>query len=643
MRPYLTAPLSIGHLYLVFKRRHLREELPRRYGNGLKASSRARLGWLLLAGSVASCAHSAETSERGRSVSALARGQAVQAELRALRGRFFSLPRNQRQELTPELVRLIERHPADPASHWARVYLAFNQIDSGKIGQGKRLAEGVRAATRGRVRDFATVAVASGLTSEGKPRPALILLAPLQGKVIEPEERHAFYEELTRAARSAKNFDQAIHSAYEWVTHGSLVLPEASQLAVQRLIQAVPTVDLQVALGHLTLAVVGTRGERSDAKARVWFLKTLRQTLIQRALQQKDPQLAGWLLGATTARERLGSVTTELSRLATTGAPAKVRVIGRRLGFIFGSNTDQARNRSAAAFAGILAALDLTSETRTVSVELKTESADGSPGSMMHALEALASEGVALLIAGVDRESATLAASYASQERLPVLLLVPPAEASSSEYVFDLGVDPEAELRQLEQAASAAGLVRTAQVGVGASACAEAAQAVGVPKFPVQAWQSSKVQALLLLGDEACSESAVAELGVLKFKPILHLGLESAALSARLESFSRLVLGAGSFPRRPVSEPWFQVLGHDAAVLGAQTLAALPRDASVDDRTQARRLHALARQALTQARVALWSSEAQGFNAAGSLPRTLTLQRLEPGPSRRKALLGSPP
>ncbi len=622
---YLTAPRSTGHLYVVFEPGHLRAKWS--YGTRWRPSSQACLVAFLALTAFTGCAHVREGSGRAAGISALAENETAQSELRALKSRYFALPRALRGRLTPELVALINRYPSDPSTEWARVYLAFNEVDAGRSQSGAALSVRVRGGTAGSVRDLATVALAASLTSEAKPTAALALLVPLQSKVIEADERELFYEEITRAALRARSYADAVQFGYEWVTSGSLLLPESNHSAVDRLVQAVPTPELQSALRRLEVSAVSAHTEASEVRARNWFLKALRQALIARALAKKDPILARWLLGATAARERLSDNTTELSRLATTGAPPKVRVIGRRLGLLLGAGTREARDRSASVVSGLLASLDLTSETLVSAVELKTETDTGAPGATLGALESLASDGVALVVAGIEPESAAVAASYAERERLPVLLLDTPAGASTSDYVFGMGADPEAVAKKLTEAAAQAGFAKTAGVGPGFVSCDAAPTENGVPVFPFEEWRQSKVEALLLLGDAVCSRQVVAGLAGLKPKPVLFLGLESSNLSGIPAGYRRVTLGAGKFPEGVApGKSWFHVLGHDAGILGAEALLGLPASVLVEDRKEASRLHALARTALSRAKGELWSSDAHGFEASQKLPRTFRIE-----------------
>lgn len=581
----------------MLERRHLGPLFLGSYGKRAWASRRALLSGFVVVLWVLSCAHAAKNTEVSEGISGLSQDQRVQRELRDLRGRYFALPRDLRRQLTPDLEGLIARYPSDPATAWARCYLALNYIDGRKVEKGRQLAQGVHGSAKGRLRDLAAVALASALTSLGSPGKALVLLAPLSGKVIEAEERQLFYEEVTRAAVAAKSYQEALQAAYEWVTRGSLSMPEWSQVQVQTLVQAVPTPELQGALSRLKQSLVGGRLESSEAKARAWFLKTLRQTLMRRAIETKDHALSRWILSATTARERTSEATTELSRLATTGEPSKVRVIGRRLGLILSSRTRHTRDRSASVLAGILGTLDLSSEA-TASIQLKTESEDGSEGGILRALEGLVSEGVALVIAGIDVESAHLVAAYAESQKLPVLLLEATASAPVSEFVFRLGVESKAASAKLNEA--------IATVVPGA------------------------LPAVFLLGDAAHTEGLLPGLLGQKPRPRLLLGLESAELLEQLQGFSRVALSAGKFPGSVGQAPWFQVLGRDAALLSAQALLAVPPATSVEDRKQASRLHALAGKALAQVEAELWSTETRGFGGSRDIPRTLTLLHREP-------------
>jgi hypothetical protein len=91
-------------------------------------------------------------------------------------------------------------------------------------------------------------------------------------------------------------------------------------------------------------------------------------------------------------------------------------------------------------------------------------------------------------------------------------------------------------------------------------------------------------------------------------------------------------VSTGGYPDNAPHGGWYEALGHDAALLAARALEALPREGLVRGGS-VEVLHEKARDALARAEAALWTSEARGFGNARVLPRKLGV--VEGGTSSR--------
>jgi hypothetical protein len=183
-----------------------------------------------------------------------------------------------------------------------------------------------------------------------------------------------------------------------------------------------------------------------------------------------------------------------------------------------------------------------------------------------------------------------------------------------------------------EAAHSAPGVTRSAAGPsllplVAPVSCDIPATRAGDPRFPVGQWQRDRASAWLISGSPACAGDVVGELAAAHARGVVLLTLEAAVLPPHppglrvLSAAAGLVPGSetadvsgelGRFATRLGRPTWWTALGRDAATLALIAMRALPRDAATDPRAVAQR-RAAARDALTQARARLWSTEATGW------------------------------
>jgi hypothetical protein len=247
------------------------------------------------------------------------------------------------------------------------------------------------------------------------------------------------------------------------------------------------------------------------------------------------------------------------------------------------------------------------------------------------ALTELFAEGAALLVAGADDETARLSSRRAEAARIPLLLLRPlPAVPAPRGFTFVLGADAALVEQKLVAALAALGRSRVVTIGPGGVPCDAEAAGPG-PRFPVASWRKDGIQALLVTGDAGCARDLAHELGGSREKWPLALGLDASEAFAGLGA-QALTLKAGAFPEAAAGAGWYEALGHDAGVLAARALQALP-EAGVARGESVRALHEKARDALANAEAELWTSQARGFGGARELPRQLGVTAEPPGGS----------
>jgi hypothetical protein len=312
------------------------------------------------------------------------------------------------------------------------------------------------------------------------------------------------------------------------------------------------------------------------------------------------------------------------------GASKAPAVAGRAVGLLLSLTGPIEQRRASAAAAGITRALGSAHAIGAgsgvdVLVRYDTEDVDA-------ALEALAADGAALFIAGNDDETARRASARAETLHVPLLLLRPLERAPVAQgFTFVLGVD-EAEARQaLVRALAARGRHELGHVGPGGTSCSVEPTIPGKPRFPLATWKHDRVEALLLLGDADCARDVASELVTARERLVLALGLDAGGVGATL-GVPTLTPGAGKYPGNTPAGGWYEALGHDAAVLAARALTALPSE-GVARQADVEALHAKARDALATVEVELWTSDDKGFRGARVLGRELTI--VSGGPPER--------
>jgi hypothetical protein len=580
-------------------------------------------------------------SEVGRPEASLSASADAQASFRKLRAAWFSGSTNERRKLEADLRWFLARFPGEESSDMVRVLLAFDCVSRGALQEARVLIAQVRVPV-GAVHDFARVAEAYALIRESKPDAAWSVLEPLAGKIIDGDERLLFGELRLRSAASARRYNDAVRAAAELLAETSSDGRAALEALIREQFQPARKADLVESLASLEHSAPE---ESQNAQAREWLRKLLRERLVAIAVREKDAALARSLLDTAPAALRASATGSALIGIAG-GVQSRPLISGRAIGVALSLGDADLRRRSAMLAAGLSRGLRSPSESSGAGVvQLITQDDGGNRGAIVDALRALAAEGAAILVAGLDGQSADIAARFAEENAIPVLLVEPPETLvgpfSSS---FVLGESSNREQAVIDAELSRRGLSLLARVGRIGEACDTLAENAGGPRFSVQKWHRDRVSAVLVLGSAACASDVVRDLrGVPAFSPTLALGLEAAQFVYASDApRARFAVGAGLFPSaiRPDSESnpalpaldWYEALGHDAAVLAKGALEGFP-SGRVDEERAVHELHARAQRGLVSVRVPLWTSEARGFSKGQTLSRALTI--VTPAPPKK--------
>ncbi len=545
-----------------------------------------------------------------------------QTEFRALRARFFDADAAGRASLAAELEGFLARNPKDERADDVRIYSAFALLERGERARARELIAPILHGPRGSQRDFARVAEAAILSREGETRRALAVFDALSGRIIDLDERFVYGEERARTAFLSGNYEVALTALLDWLVQSPPDRQVRARQTAAKLIGLVPTDDLLAALPGLRQV----SGSRQDlASGREWLVDTIVTALTRAALERSASPLAQRLLEVAPAALRGTPDGRRLVELASSGLRAP-SVAGRAVGLLLGIGTSLERRRATTVSEGMTRALGATKNRGDRRVELLVRyGTDDVPA----AFSALTADGASLIVAGGDDESAARAAAQAETLGIPLLLLrALPSPPPEHGFTFVLGLDDRTVADALEEALAQRGAHHVERVGPGGFSCDVEPASPGRARFPLGTWKKTGVDALLVTGGEQCARDISTELSAGSLGWSMALGLDASAVLPELGARA-LAIETGSYPAKAPTGGWYEALGHDAAVLAALALEALPTN-GVARGEDVEALRSRARDALATAKAELWTSSARGFGGARVLPRHLGVVLGEP-------------
>jgi hypothetical protein len=400
--------------------------------------------------------------------------------------------------------------------------------------------------------------------------------------------------------------------------------------------------------------------------------KLVAARLARIAVETNDAALARWLLdvSGTSAAQAGGDAGLELGELAASRRGLSA-VAGKTVGVLLPTRDRDLRDEAADVVRGVSWALDLPRRAGVSDgVRLITREDGVDEAGTRAAMEELAGEGAAVILAGFDRASADRASAWSEQNGVPVLLLAAPSPSKipkTSGYV--LGERIERELAMLAEAlfrhnVKTAALVVDDADDESAASTAEARAGIvflpptrcdvplaeaGKPRFPVASWLASGAQGWIVSGPSSCARDVLRDLRrVLETRrgPTLWFGLTLESGVPPSEIPRGVVLSSASAGLVPIlaSRPedareedvkgfmerfgirpsYWTALGRDAGMLARAALAPLPPDSTSDPKNVTQR-RAIVQAGLAAARVRLWTTDDQGFGKDRVLPRALRI------------------
>ncbi len=515
----------------------------------------------------------------------------------ALRRRWSSASRAERKDpaLEAYLLDLRERFSGQEVARQADLYLAWIALERGEYDRSHQLADRAASPHPGAVRLLAQLVDGVTLARSGEPEAALEKLRPLVGQLIDSYARDMLHEEAVIAAVTAHRWDDALWLLDVWLRD----VPEDDRATVLDVVRAQVTLLPADALEKALLQRLGSAEHMQRAEA---LDRVLARRLAQLALETQDSGLARRLLERPGVLPLLGDQASPLLELASHFDVPQVN--GRLIGLHWVDQTPSEAERGAQVSLGVLESLGLLTGPPPGTDRPGVVVRQGSAAAMPQALAALDTEGVSVIIGGLDAASAKELARFAVAEQIATVLLTPPDEEPASPWVFQFGPDPREPSGALREALEQQGARRVAIVGAardGADGLERAC--VGLPptdqltRYPVDDWKRRGVDGLVLLGSPRCSREALDEARGVGLTPRVALGPESAELLRPLPTGSpptrRAVvasahaslgcypgLSAGGEPRSDAG--YWRQLARDVALSTALALSALPADLTLD-------------------------------------------------------------
>jgi Periplasmic binding protein len=555
-----------------------------------------------------------------------AQGSHAQEEFQPIRAKWDHTDRAGRIGLEPALTQYVKAHAKDPTARIATAMLALIAVANGDRSHGEDLARPLTNGPPGVTRDMALVAYGAALRQEGKAAPALAILAPLFGKLLDPFARDMLNEEVSIAAVDSGDFKNAVRFVRGWLAQADPDAKDDIQRRIVALLDKMPADPLL----DLVRSVKGTDEMNGN------LLHIVGERLAGLAISTKDVALAKLLIAE--ARPILGDREDDVARIAARGA--SIRLEQNTVGVLLSLRTEETQRRGLEVSNGLALGLGLPgSAARVVSRDDQ-----GDPEKVDEALALLNTDGAAVIVAGTDSVEADRARAYAERTNVPIILLRPPTKPlTPGGPVFLLGEDPALVRERLVSALADRGKKRIA-ILTGTRDDGDLPKTIeGVDVVAVSPCGSSldflsvqKANGLVVDGSPRCMRDAIAGAA-----PSVTLAL---GLDAPTDSAGRLGAHAGIFPftitLSKSGDPeldkflalgrgapsWWAGLGHDAGKLAWAAVSQLPSLAGPDNAQATAERKALVTKLLASAQDSLWTTEAKGFAGARTISRSVTVR-----------------
>lgn len=578
------------------------------------------------------------------------------AEFQVLRERWEA-----RKLERPAIEAFIARNPKDGAVPRAKVYLAFVLIDQGQLVAADGVLGTIAELPPGTTRDLAVVARARSLRLHNAPQSALDSLRPLVGKVVDDADREVFLEELALSAIAAHDDYEALAYLDAWLRGVGEDDRERVKAKIAQMLETLPRSVLEQ-----TYKTMRTRGSASGYGSDTQ--KLVAERLARIAVETNDAALARWLVdqSGVSAAQTGGDAGLELGELAASRR-GLATVAGRTVGLLLPMRDRELRDEAADVVRGVSWALDLPRAAGAAEGARLITRDDGiDAAGTRTAMEELAGEGAAVIVAGFDRAGADRAVSWSEESGVPVLLLAAPSLSKMPRSAaFVLGERTERELAMLADAlvrhgVKTAALVADAPDDEAAAGSLDASGRLallpsvrcdlplahaGRTRFPVDSWLKAGARGWFVSGPSVCARDLLRDLGTVPAaKPAVALTLESGVpLDDVPQGVTVISASAGIVPvvaARPeeakddevrafmerfgLRPSYWTALGHDAGALAKAALNPLPKDTTTDPKAVVQR-RAIVQAGLLATHVRLWTSDERSVGSSRVIARNLRL------------------
>jgi len=574
---------------------------------------------------------------------ALASSPEAQSRFRVLREQWVSSPLDARPALERALTDFVQRYPSDPRGRWARLYLAWINVQRGKLDDAERWLALAEPGPAGAASDLSGVVSAALLLAQGQPATAYRELLALSGRLIDADDRLLCLDQLVLAALADRRWQEAVDHMLELSAQAARRHRERMWRTLTPRLASIPLRELEASLPRVTTDRIQSPSvQPAERRAAVdWMRRSMLELLSQSAIDEQDVALAQRLVAAPQVQNSDDAEKSELLLLATRGTLDKT-VSGRTLGLALELGDAGQSQNSIDVAAGIALSLDLAAPARGEQpILLVTRQVEG--GKMGDALARLAGDGARLVVAGLDPSGARAAVDFAAQSGLPVLLLHEPNGIGKPlpPNVYVLGTDT-ARANDVLNAAIEQRFRGVLRVGSSEAPCPNG-EAEGLALID-RASGAGRRARLELDADASCARALLSMLYGTRRPLVLGFGLDASGVAwDRPEADELWGVGAGRLPlfegtrdelesrwlaRKGRPPSWYEGLGHDAAVIATVTLGPAP-PAPIRDAAGVSAAYRAVSEQLARLQVrGLWTSERDRFDPTQRLPREFRAVRL---------------
>jgi hypothetical protein len=575
---------------------------------------------------------------------ALSSSPEAQARFRVLREQWVSSPLDARPALERALTDFVQRYPSDPRGRWARLYLAWINVQRGELDVAERWLALAEPGPAGAASDLSGVVGAALELARRRPEQAYRELLALSGRLIDADDRLLCLDQLVLAALASHRYREAVLHMLELSAQAARRHRERMWRTLEPRLASIPLRELEASLASVSTDKIQSPSvQPAERRAAVdWMRRTMLELLSRSAIDEQDVALAQRLVTAP----QVGSDDAEKSELvllATRGTLEK-NVSGRTLGLALELGDAAQSQRSIEVAAGIALTLDLAARAPDGQpILLSTRQVEG--GNLADALARLTGDGARLVVAGLDPAGARAAADFAAQSGLPVLLLHEPsgAEGPLPPNAFVLGAD-RARAGEVLHAALEQRFRGILRVGPGGMPCPNGeTESLELLERASGAGRRPRLQ---FDTDASCARGVLMRLSGSPRPLVLGFALDALGVVWDRPAADELwAVGAGRLPlfegtrdeleslwvsRKGRPPSWHEGLGHDAAAIAAAVLGPAPAT-PIRDAVGVRAAYRAVSEQLRRLRLpALWTSDRDQFDANRRLPREFRAVRTSP-------------